>query len=169
MNYHLIFNNGQFELDCIGITYGYIPASYGGYVDRAPELSLTLKFEGGVPVTLYRVGKSGYTLEHIEVCPHENYPVGLNFVYVIINRIETEDGISKVFMLALRTSGGYDTVYGKIKEKHCITCGRNIHYNYVRGGMFEWLKPQTIYNLWNNELIDFYCCVCYKKRELYKL
>jgi len=163
----VIFNNGQFDLDCLGLTYGYgrEPTLYGGYVMRAPELFLTLEFEGDIPKILYRVSKTGYMIEHIEILPDEYYPVGLSFLYVIITRIEIDDGKSKVFMSALRMGGGHTTVFGKIKEKHCIDCGRNIHYNYVVGGMSTWVNPRTIYNLWNNELIDFYCCTCYKNHD----
>jgi len=168
---HVIFNNGQFELDCIGLTYGYgpVPASSGGYVMRAPELFLSLEFEGGIPKILYRVSKTGYMIEHIEIPPDEHYPTGLSFLYNIITRMEINDGKCKVFMSTLRMGGAYKTIYGEIKEKHCIDCGGNIHYNYVVSGMSACgLNPRTTYNLWNNELIDFYCCTCYKKRELYK-
>ena len=169
----LVVNSGQFELSCRSFRYGYgSPLNLGGNRPRLPpDYILVLEFEGEAPKELMIVGKTGTVLDSIMIYPNETLPVGLEFLFVIVDSIDHkykigEKLITVVNMRALRIESTDKTPFGDIKVKSCINCGRNIHYNYVVSTMINWLSPLTplkVFKLWNSDLIDFYCCTCYSK------
>lgn len=166
----LIVNNGQFEINCKSFKYGYgrIPPMNGSYLVTPPDYLLALEFEGDAPKEVHTMALTGMIADSILIQPNENLPVGLEFLYVLVDSIDQKMKIGEkiltvVNMRALRITTVGKTIFGDIKVKKCITCGREIHYNYVMTKMSGWLSPIKVFKLWNSDLIDFYCCVCYKK------
>jgi len=168
----LVCNNDEFELNCRSFTYGYgrTPGVRNGWITSPPDYCLTVEFEGNEPEILRKIALRGKIIDIISIYPNEFIPLGLNFLYVIVDSIDHrlklgEKAITKVYMKALRIETTGESVFGKIKEKFCITCGRDIHFTYVIAGMSEWFPQEKVVKLWNNDLIEFYCCQCYKKQE----
>lgn len=142
-------------------TIGYTPARCGGWFDLPPEIHLTIYFDE-IPPILHRIAMSAMIIEELKIYPENSMPV-IILGYVKIIQEETYSyGEGKVFMDALRVTehGGYN----KIIDRKC-ECGHGINFWYVVNIMsFNWkLSPKVISDIWNNDLVIFKCCRCFKK------
>ncbi len=150
MKLYAEFNGGQFELEYIGTVYS---------LSFNSDINLMLTFRK-LPDIIEKLAINGTPIDNIklyntESAPYKRYlPV---YTCVIINRIDRGFNCD-VHLTALNLEYPLSN-----NNRFCLKCNCHIHYLYVIRELLKKFDEETVDNIWNAEIIEFYCCNCYRE------
>ena len=79
------------------------------------------------------------------------------FNYLIVNRIDI-----KFDCLVYLTALNVEFPSSHNIKKFCLNCNVPIHYMHVIRSLLSVFDEETTDSIWESEIVEFYCCMCYK-------